>query len=234
MDQDFHLAKRYYDLAAELDPLKARLPRDVMLFFLYQHQTLRHYLHLVQAAARGEDIASLCPALTSLQSQLLAGNVTSAVLGLVGYVQFQVTFQMVKIGHQVYQQYGQDWSQWMDYVIAQAQQCDAWLQSVCATLEEHYSTILTNTEQQSPPVVATIPVHRRESSGQEASLKHAANSYYMTFLAPYLDDLLRAIQSLCQTFKVTSEEFKELMVCSVLLICLLLYKTFWTVPRQQQ
>ncbi len=31
--QDFHLAKRYYDLAAEVDP-KAKLPRDIALFIM--------------------------------------------------------------------------------------------------------------------------------------------------------------------------------------------------------
>jgi TPR repeat protein len=30
VNQDFHLAKRYYDLAAEIDP-KARTPRDIAL-----------------------------------------------------------------------------------------------------------------------------------------------------------------------------------------------------------
>ncbi len=31
--QDFHLAKRYYDLAAEVDP-KAKMPRDIALLIM--------------------------------------------------------------------------------------------------------------------------------------------------------------------------------------------------------
>lgn len=37
IQQDFHLAKRYYDQAAEYDP-EARLPSSVALFLLNGHQ----------------------------------------------------------------------------------------------------------------------------------------------------------------------------------------------------
>lgn len=33
VNQDFHLAKRFFDLAAEVDS-KARIPRDFALFFM--------------------------------------------------------------------------------------------------------------------------------------------------------------------------------------------------------
>lgn len=39
VDQDFHLAKRYYDLAAEVDQ-RARIPRDIAVWMLSSHQSL--------------------------------------------------------------------------------------------------------------------------------------------------------------------------------------------------
>lgn len=50
MSQDFHLAKRFYDQAAEIDN-KARAPRDIALVMLEVSSSPPPHLHVVIAVA---------------------------------------------------------------------------------------------------------------------------------------------------------------------------------------